>query len=136
VPCTTNWDEFPRRWSQLLDEVYRFVRGREELATGGGTERWRNVMLYKDDTPDVEVGVLAARSFEPEGRVIPSLYPAVRPPPRSTAATTPASAPPTTRSVPTSQLVGAIWPARGGRSTGTGGRIRTSSRTDVFWLLR
>ena len=59
----------------LLDEVYRFVRGHEELATGDGTERWQNVMLYKDDRPDVEVGVLAARSFEPEGRVISSLLP-------------------------------------------------------------
>jgi len=75
IACTTNWDEFPRLWSELLDEVYRFVRGHEELATGGGTERWQNVMLYKDDRPDVEVGLLAARSFEREGRVIPSLLP-------------------------------------------------------------
>jgi effector-binding domain-containing protein len=75
IACTTNWDEFPRLWSQLLDEVYRFVRGHEDLATGDGTERWQNVMLYKDDRPDVEVGVLAARSFAPEGRVISSLLP-------------------------------------------------------------
>lgn len=75
IACTTNWDEFPRLWSQLLDEVYRFVRGHEDLATGDSTERWRNVMLYKDDRPDVEVGVLAARSFAPQGRVISSLLP-------------------------------------------------------------
>jgi len=75
IARTTTWDEFPSLWRQLLDEVYRFVRGRVELATGDGTERWQNVMLYKDDRPDVEVGVLAARPFEPEGRVIPSWLP-------------------------------------------------------------
>jgi effector-binding domain-containing protein len=78
VAQTTTWDEFPTLWGQLLDEVYRFVRGHEELATGDGTERWQNVMLYKDDRPDVEVGVLAARSFEPEGRVISSALPGGR----------------------------------------------------------
>lgn len=75
IARTTTWDEFPSLWGRLLDEVYRFVRGHEELATGDGTERWQNVMLYKDDRPDVEVGVLAARSFEPEGRVLSSLLP-------------------------------------------------------------
>jgi effector-binding domain-containing protein len=51
------------------------VRGRPELATGEGDERWQNVMLYKDDRPDVEVGVLAAARFEPAGRVVPSALP-------------------------------------------------------------
>ena len=32
VAQTTSWAEFPRLWGQLLDEVYRFVRGRTELA--------------------------------------------------------------------------------------------------------
>ena len=75
IARTTTWDEFPRLWRQLLDEVYRFIRAHEELATGDGTERWQNVMLYKDDRPDVEVGLLAARSFEPQGRVISSRLP-------------------------------------------------------------
>jgi effector-binding domain-containing protein len=75
IARTTNWQEFPSLWGQLLDEVYRFVRGRGDLATGEGSEQWQNVMLYKDDRPDVEVGVLAARPFEPEGRVIPSMLP-------------------------------------------------------------
>jgi effector-binding domain-containing protein len=75
VARTTTWDEFPRLWRQLLDEVYRFVRAHEELGTGDGAERWQNVMLYKDDTPNVEVGVLAATSFEREGRVISSRLP-------------------------------------------------------------
>jgi hypothetical protein len=29
---------------------------------------WRNVMLYKDDAPSVEVGVLVTGSFAPAGR--------------------------------------------------------------------
>lgn len=67
---TTTWEEFPSVWRQLLDEVYRFVGGRTHLATGDGAELWQNVMLYKDDRPDVEVGILVSGSFESEGRVI------------------------------------------------------------------
>ncbi len=62
-------------WRQLLDEVYRYVRGREDLATGDGPERWQNVMLYRDDTPEVEVGVLVAGPFAGEGRVTASELP-------------------------------------------------------------
>jgi effector-binding domain-containing protein len=58
-----------------LDEVYGFVRSHTDLATGDGDERWQNVMLYKDDRPDVEVGVLVTAPFEPEGRVIASELP-------------------------------------------------------------
>jgi len=75
IARTTTWEEFPTLWGRLLDEVYGFVRGRADLATGEGSERWQNVMLYKDDRPDVEVGVLAARAFEPEGSVISSALP-------------------------------------------------------------
>lgn len=75
VAQMTTWERFPSLWGQLLDEVYVFVRGREDLATGDGAERWQNVMLYKDDTPEVEVGVLAAGPFAGEGRVTPSELP-------------------------------------------------------------
>ena len=75
VAQTTTWAEFPGLWGQLLDEVYGFVRTRGDLATGTGGERWQNVMLYKDQRPDVEVGVLVSASFEPEGRVTPSELP-------------------------------------------------------------
>lgn len=75
VAQTTTWAEFPRLWGQLLDEVYGFVRARPELATGAGDERWQNVMLYKDQRPDVEVGVLVTKGFEPHGRVISSVLP-------------------------------------------------------------
>jgi effector-binding domain-containing protein len=75
VAQTTTWTEFPKLWGQLLGEVYEFVRPRPELATGQGDEVWQNVMLYKDQSPDVEVGVLVTASFQPEGRVIPSELP-------------------------------------------------------------
>jgi len=72
---TTTWKEFPSVWGQLLEEVHRFVRTRTHLATGDGAELSQNVMLYKDDRPDVEVGVVVSGSFEPEGRVIASELP-------------------------------------------------------------
>jgi effector-binding domain-containing protein len=71
----TTWQQFPRLWPRLLDEVYRFVRPRPELATGAAGEMWQNVMLYRDDQPSFEVGVLVSRRFEPEGRVIASELP-------------------------------------------------------------
>src|SRR5215471_17887678 len=76
VARTTTWNEFPRLWAVLLGQVYEFVRLRPELATGEGDERWQNVMLYKDQRPDVEIGVLVSGDFRPEGLVIPSALPA------------------------------------------------------------
>ena len=58
-----------------MGEVYAFVRGRTDLATGTGGDLWQNVMLYKDQRPDVEVGVVVSASFEPQGRVVPSELP-------------------------------------------------------------
>lgn len=75
VAETTTWAEFPRLWGQLLAEVYAFVRDRPELSTGSKGESWQNVMLYKDQRPDVEVGVLVATPFDPEGRVVASALP-------------------------------------------------------------
>jgi effector-binding domain-containing protein len=75
VAKTTTWEEFPRVWRALLDEVYGFVRGRGDLATGDEGERWQNIMLYKDQRPDVEVGVLVSQPFEPHGRVVCSQLP-------------------------------------------------------------
>jgi effector-binding domain-containing protein len=76
VAQTTTWQEFPDLWGALLGEVYEFVRPRPELASGDGEELWQNVMLYKDQRPDVEVGVLISESFQAEGPVIPSTLPA------------------------------------------------------------
>jgi effector-binding domain-containing protein len=77
VAQVTTWPEFPSLWPRLLDEVYAFVRPRPELAPApAGEELWRNVMLYRDDVPSVEVGVLVARAFPPAGRVVASSLPA------------------------------------------------------------
>jgi effector-binding domain-containing protein len=75
VSQATTWKAFPGLWRQLLDEVYAFVRTRPELAPEQGPEVWRNVFLYLDDKPTVEIGVLAAGSFEAHGRVVPSHLP-------------------------------------------------------------
>jgi effector-binding domain-containing protein len=72
VVQATTWEEFPRLWPVLLDEVYAFVRG------GGTTQTGHNVMLYRDDVPNVEVGIEVAGSFVPSGRVVPSELPAGR----------------------------------------------------------
>ena len=76
VARTTTWEDFPKLWGRLLGQVYEFVRDRPELATGEGDELWQNVMLYKDQRPDVEVGVLVSGPFEPLGPVILSTLPA------------------------------------------------------------
>jgi effector-binding domain-containing protein len=73
VAQTTTWAEFPKLWGQLLGQVYEFVRPRPELASRDGDELWQNVMLYKDQQPDVEVGVLVSGPFQAEGPVIPAL---------------------------------------------------------------
>jgi effector-binding domain-containing protein len=76
---TTTWLAFPGLWKPLLDEVYAFVRERPDLAADSdGEPRWQNVMLYKDDTPSVEVGVLASGPFEGGGRVVASQLPGGR----------------------------------------------------------
>ena len=72
VARATTWEEFPRVWGTLLDEVYEFVR------SGGTTQTGHNVMLYRSDLPDVEVGVQVDGPFAPSGRVVPSELPAGR----------------------------------------------------------
>jgi effector-binding domain-containing protein len=76
VARATTWTEFPKLWEPLLDQVYEFVRPRPELATGDDDGQWQNVMLYKDQRPDVEVGVLVSGPFQAEGQVILSALPA------------------------------------------------------------
>jgi effector-binding domain-containing protein len=76
VAQTTTWTEFPKLWGRLLGQVYEFVRPRPELATGDGDELWQNVMLYKDQRPDIEVGVLVSAPIQAEGPVIGSALPA------------------------------------------------------------
>jgi effector-binding domain-containing protein len=70
VAATTTWAEFPSLWGKLLDEVYEFVRA------GGARQDGHNVMIYKDDVPNVEVGIQVAAPFEGNGSVICSALPA------------------------------------------------------------
>jgi effector-binding domain-containing protein len=70
---TTSWEAYPEIWPRLLDEVWSAVKPRRtEIAPG------RNVMLYKDDVPNVEVGVEIGGSFAPLGRIVASALPAGR----------------------------------------------------------
>ena len=55
VAQATTWQEFPRIWVRLLDQVYAFLRD------GGAAQDGQNIMLYRDDVPNVEVGVQVAR---------------------------------------------------------------------------
>ncbi len=66
VAQATTWQAFHALWPALLGEV------RAQLSD----QRGLNVMLYRDDVPNVEVGVLVDESFAPGGRVTVSCLPA------------------------------------------------------------
>lgn len=70
VPTTTTWQEFPTLWGKLLDEVWACLRA------NGITRGCRNVMLYRDGVPRVEVGVLLNQPCPLTGRVVVSSLPA------------------------------------------------------------
>jgi hypothetical protein len=52
--AATTWAEFPAMWGPMLDKVWAFLRGG---APAGLYKHGHNIMLYKDDAPNVEVGV-------------------------------------------------------------------------------
>ena len=70
VAATTTWQQFPALWGQLLGEVW------DCLHAGGIDRGCRNVMLYLDDLPTVEVGVLLDQPCPLTGRVAASALPA------------------------------------------------------------
>src|SRR5581483_3510053 len=70
VPAATTWQEFPMLWKELLDEVWACLRA------GGITRGCRNVMLYLDDVPHVEIGVELLVPCPLTGRVVASTLPA------------------------------------------------------------
>jgi effector-binding domain-containing protein len=70
VAATTTWQKFPTLWRELLDEVWAC------LHAGGVQRGCRNVMLYLDDTPHVEVGVEVLVPCPLIGRVVASALPA------------------------------------------------------------
>lgn len=76
VARQTTWTEFPSLWRPMLDEVYAVVKPAGADRARRGEERWQNVMLYNDDVPNVEVGVLASGPFSDTGNVISSALPA------------------------------------------------------------
>jgi effector-binding domain-containing protein len=70
VAAVTTWRDFPTLWRQLSGEVWDCLRA-------SGIERGsRNVMLYLDSTPSVEVGVLLDQPCVLTGRVVASTLPA------------------------------------------------------------
>src|SRR5262249_1238187 len=72
VVATATWAEFPRMWGPMLDKVWSFLRND---APEGLYERGHNIMLYKDDVPNVEVGVQVSASFDPVDNVVTSTLP-------------------------------------------------------------
>ncbi len=72
VAASTTWAEFPKVWGPMLDQVWSFLRGG---APEGLYKQGHNIMLYKDDVPNVEVGVQVSGSFEPAGQVVASALP-------------------------------------------------------------
>ena len=68
VPSTTTWRQFPTLWRGLLDEVWACLRAAD-------VHHARNVMLYLDDVPHVEVGVASAAAVPLTGRVVTSAMP-------------------------------------------------------------
>jgi effector-binding domain-containing protein len=70
VAATTTWPEFRTLWGQLLGEVW------DCLHAGGIYRGCRNVMVYLDSVPNVEVGVLLDQPCPLIGRVMASTLPA------------------------------------------------------------
>jgi len=70
IEATTTWRGFPSLWGQLLGEVW------DCLHAGGIYRGCRNVMLYLDSVPNVEVGVLLGEPCPLTGRVSASALPA------------------------------------------------------------
>lgn len=69
IAATTTWQEFPELWPHLLDEVHAGVRWSGEGRQG------RNVLLYLDDVPHVEIGVELDQPAGITGRVVESALP-------------------------------------------------------------
>ncbi|GAA1004987.1 hypothetical protein Aple_035660 [Acrocarpospora pleiomorpha] len=72
IAATTTWQEFPTLWKELLDEVWTCLRA------AGIHHGCRNIMLYHDDVPHIEIGVELPHPCPLTGRVVPSTLPAGR----------------------------------------------------------
>ena len=69
VAARTSWEDLPNAWPSMLGEVYDCL---EQLGLG---KAGRNVMFYKDDVPNLEVGVEVSGTITPRGRVKLSALP-------------------------------------------------------------
>jgi effector-binding domain-containing protein len=128
---TTDWATFPTLWRELLDEVWAFVRG-------NGLKAGRNVMVYADDVPNVEVGVELDGPFEPRGRVVASTLPAGQ------AAKTVLRGPPSPNGISAAHDAVVRWcDGNGERRTGVRWEVYghwdddhpDDFETEVYWLL-
>ena len=70
--AATTWAGFPAMWGPMLDKVWSFLRGD---APEGLYKQGHNIMLYKDDVPNVEVGVQVSGPFAATGPVVASTLP-------------------------------------------------------------
>ena len=66
---TTTWEAFPGLWPELLEEVWAVVRSQAGITPN------RNIMLYKDGVPNVEIGVEVTEAFGTIGRVVSGTLP-------------------------------------------------------------
>jgi effector-binding domain-containing protein len=126
----TTWERYPTLWGELLGEVWAFLRA-TDLQTG------RNVMLYLDDAPTVEVGAEVGEAFASGGRVVASSLPAGR------AATSVARGGPSPEGIHAAHRAVIEWcEANGLARTGVRWEVYDHWRdepatfeTAVFWLL-
>jgi effector-binding domain-containing protein len=128
---TTTWQAFPNQCGALLDEVWTFVRG-SDLEAG------RNVMVYEDDTPNVQVGVEMPEPFQPSARIARSTLPSGR------AARTVLRGPPSPEGIGAAHDAVVRWcDANGERRTGVRWEVYghwdddhpEDFETEVYWLV-
>ena len=116
----TTWERFATLWRELLDEVWGYVRG-------AGVPAGRNVMVYLDDVPNVEVGgELEGPLASPSGRVVASTLPEGR------AATTVARGAPSPEGIAAAHVAVVAWAranAGGGALDRRAIRRRTARRS-------
>src|ERR1700745_2426216 len=67
VALATTWERFPAEWPGLLAEIRTALPAEAHTAL--------NVMLYRDDVPHVEVGLLTDAPPAPAGRLVASTLP-------------------------------------------------------------
>lgn len=72
VMAAATWAEFPRMWRPMLDKVWSFLRNEAPV---GLYQQGHNIMLYRDDVPNVEVGVQVSGPFDPVDDVVASTLP-------------------------------------------------------------